>query len=205
MNSFAIEPKLDGERMVIHYDSSKNNRTLFLTRNCNDYTSNYGPVMSPIVINNIHDDVESCILDGEMVAWDRKTDTFEGFGANRTIGREEIEQKARGEKPDKWLFYVIFDVLFLKHKKYISKWNGSITNLKLRERRKILENHILKNKNGEHKRFELIEHHQFNHLNDRDERFKIVMKYFDNYLLNRYEGLIIKDLDSTYVLGQQGK
>ncbi|XP_065313460.1 DNA ligase 4-like isoform X2 [Gordionus sp. m RMFG-2023] len=79
-DGFIIETKFDGERTQIHY--SKKEGFKYFSRRGYDYTASYGPsqhegLFTPIVHGCFGMDVESCILDGEMVGYHKATNTIE--------------------------------------------------------------------------------------------------------------------------------
>lgn len=83
---FAIEPKFDGERILIH----KQGTTVKLyTRNAIDYTDkfNYGNSFIPVVLKALAG-CSNCILDGELLTWDNQTGQYASFGANRTTAMQ---------------------------------------------------------------------------------------------------------------------
>ena len=60
---FVMDIKLDGERMLCH--KLANGSVKWFTRRANEYSHLYGPVMNDLIKSHVN--VESCILDGEMV------------------------------------------------------------------------------------------------------------------------------------------
>lgn len=82
---FLIEEKFDGERIQVHIMRDSSNpeklRFKYFTRNAIDYTSIYGPdsgysdkvtgCISPLLgSSNFHENMNNCILDGEMICYD---------------------------------------------------------------------------------------------------------------------------------------
>jgi ATP-dependent DNA ligase len=74
---FLIEDKLDGERMLIH---KRGDDVMVFSRRTNRYPE-YAECLAPIIRTSL--DCTSCILDGEMMAWDSTDERFVDFGANR--------------------------------------------------------------------------------------------------------------------------
>jgi len=135
---FDIEDKYDGERQMLHY---KGRQVMLWTRNGNDYTNEYYPLASTVAKESKKCGVGSAIFDGEVLAYDKKTDRHVVFGKNRTIGKLERERALDPSwdpandtldhntwgPPDRfetvkddwrsdldgWLQYVVFDVVFL--------------------------------------------------------------------------------------------
>jgi DNA ligase-4 len=84
-----IETKYDGERIQCHIT---NKELKFFTRNGVDYTYLYGPKLSETIIKCVN--AKSCILDGEIVVWDKTTGAFAAFGDNKpTANSDEIEKQ----------------------------------------------------------------------------------------------------------------
>ncbi|XP_054805220.1 DNA ligase 4 [Prosopis cineraria] len=98
-----VECKFDGDRIQIH----KNGTNIhFFSRNFLDH-SEYQHGMSDIILRNIL--VDRCILDGEMLVWDKSSNRFAEFGSN-----QEIAKAARdGLDSDRQLCYVAFDILYV--------------------------------------------------------------------------------------------
>lgn len=76
-----VECKFDGDRIQVHKNGSEIH---FFSRNFLDHTE-YGPGMLDIIINNIV--VDRCILDGEMLVWDKSANCFAEFGSNQEIAK----------------------------------------------------------------------------------------------------------------------
>eukprot|EP00466_Bigelowiella_natans_P010785 jgi/Bigna1/49125/estExt_Genewise1.C_400012 len=178
-SQFAVEPKFDGERLHIHKegDSFK-----FFTRNSTDYTEKYryGDAFGDVILDCLHCD--SCIVDGEIVAWDPVKKQFKKFGSNRGGGATSTTEEQRGH-----LCYIAFDILFLDGASLLSK--------PLRERRRILRSIVTTKK----KRFEVIEQKtSFTTCED-------ILNELDQQMCDGLEGVIIKNLDSEYQLGQRSE
>ena len=65
---FGIEIKYDGERVMVHY--RKNEKIMMWSRNGFDLDKKYGYVKAFGDVIKQQFQCESCILDGEMMAWD---------------------------------------------------------------------------------------------------------------------------------------
>ncbi len=148
--AFWIEPKFDGERILIHMVDGK---MRCFTRNCNDYTETYQPILTKIkpLIK-----AETCILDGEILAWNRATDRWLPFGNNISVALNEggklsggrgvtnaergklsggrgvtNAERVKGEElRDAHLCLILFDVLLIEKEK--------LEHLPLKDRRKRL-------------------------------------------------------------------
>ncbi|KAH0487982.1 MAG: hypothetical protein KVP17_004019 [Porospora cf. gigantea B] len=107
---YVVEPKWDGERMLVHGDwrasPIKSGELEFHMR----LFSRSGNETTELYSSSIRDAVESSvrgrqfILDGELVAWDTAACRLHPFGHNKTA--------ARGEVPGVTLKLFVFDLLF---------------------------------------------------------------------------------------------
>jgi ATP-dependent DNA ligase len=116
--AFAMDVKLDGERMMIHI---RNGKMMMFTRNGSDYTDAYRQ-LGETVKNCICREVTDCILDGEVCAWNQDTKSFMRFGHNAEAGREERETydltgpaslSGRWLTLNKWLVFIVFDIVYV--------------------------------------------------------------------------------------------
>ena len=109
---FAVEPKMDGERMLCH---KKGGVLRLFSRNGTDYTPHYGDALQPYFMKSFC--AEECILDGEMMGWDSDDMAFVPFGSNKTVAYEQIDaMKAGGNASSRltrWMCYVAFDILYV--------------------------------------------------------------------------------------------
>ena len=92
-----VEPKFDGERLLVHYHRQPNSnqssttstpQCAYYTRNCKDYTAAYGAKLSPSVqafFASSATKVTNCILDAEVLLYDKGKRTYVPFGQNRTF------------------------------------------------------------------------------------------------------------------------
>lgn len=101
-HDFVIETKFDGERVQVHKDGDNirlytrsDTSVVFVCtcdlltpfqwdRNANDCTSIYGPQLIPTIKELVK--VRNCILDGELLIWDKLSERFEEFGKLKTYG-----------------------------------------------------------------------------------------------------------------------
>ncbi|EXJ78760.1 DNA ligase 4 [Capronia coronata CBS 617.96] len=138
-DEFWIEEKLDGERMQLHMVTEESwpgqKRFKFWSRKAKDYTYLYGEgfeddssALTQFIKNTFRPDVESIILDGEMITWDPEQDAPVPFGSLKTAAlAEQRNPFAGGQRP----LFRVFDILLL---------NGqNLTRYTLRDRRKALE------------------------------------------------------------------
>ncbi|XP_053563764.1 DNA ligase 4 [Bombina bombina] len=110
--SFYIETKLDGERMQMHKDGDVYK---YFSRNGFEYTQQFGasPLegsLTPFVHNVFITNVQNCILDGEMMAYNQSTKTFmqkgNKFDIKRMVDDSELQT-----------CFCVFDVLMFNDQK----------------------------------------------------------------------------------------
>ncbi|KAL8152343.1 hypothetical protein V2J09_010103 [Rumex salicifolius] len=80
-----VECKFDGIRIQIHKNGSDIH---YYSRNYIDHPE-YAHAMSNIIMENIL--VDRCILDGEMLVWDKSANRFAEFGSNQEIAKAARE------------------------------------------------------------------------------------------------------------------
>jgi len=107
---FYIQTKLDGERMQLHKDGDVYK---YFTRNAFDYTQQFGasPLrgsLTPYVHGAFK--VASCILDGEMMAYDATTEAFVQKGSKFDIKRLADDSELQ-------TCFCVFDVLLVNGQK----------------------------------------------------------------------------------------
>nr|XP_006639224.2 PREDICTED: DNA ligase 4 isoform X1 [Lepisosteus oculatus] len=110
--SFYIQTKLDGERMQLHKDGDVYK---YFSRNGYDYTQQFGgsPLegsLTPFIHNVFKSHIISCILDGEMMAYNPTTQTFMQKGSKFDI-------KRMVEDSDLLTCFCVFDVLLVNNQK----------------------------------------------------------------------------------------
>lgn len=131
---FVVQDKFDGERILIHMDldspayapsTQQLEKVQISTRRSKDYTSKYGPVFSHIIESVFGQNCRSVVLDGEMLAYNRKLKRIEAFGNNRSIallfGSGDPRPTTTSSRTtnlqinaeDYNLCYVIFDLLYV--------------------------------------------------------------------------------------------
>ncbi|EPS70380.1 hypothetical protein M569_04378, partial [Genlisea aurea] len=179
------ECKFDGDRIQIH----KNGDTVnFFSRNFHDHPE-YEHGLSDVIRDNIL--VDRCILDGEMLVWDKSANRFAEFGANQEIAKAAKE----GLDSDRQLCYVAFDILYVG--------DTSVIHQSLKERHQILKRAV-KPVAG---RLDILVPDCGLNLNrlpgepccsllvhDADS----VEKFFKETVENRDEGIVLKDLNSKW-------
>lgn len=110
--SFYIETKLDGERMQMHKDGDVYQ---YFSRNGYNYTDQFGAAphegsLTPFIHSAFKTESQSCILDGEMMAYSPDTQTFMQKG-------NKFDIKRMVEDSDLQTCYCVFDVLMVNNKK----------------------------------------------------------------------------------------
>lgn len=177
MGKVAVEPKLDGLRIQIHFKAGKNGFIKSFTRNLNE-TSWMFPELAHI---------SSCvkakeiILDAEAVGLDEKREAVASFQVTMTRRRKHSIKETASKVPIK--FYV-FDLL--------SKDGKNLMDETYLERRKILEQAI-----KESKYFKIVEHYL---TEDPDE----ISRLNEQKRKEGYEGIMVKKVDSKYIPGRTG-
>jgi DNA ligase-1 len=181
------EYKFDGTRVQLHLDKSNKiqSSNLFgsqskylvktFTRNLEETTHQYPDIIQD-AINQL--DVESVILDGEAIGFNRETNEYLPF--QETIQRKRKHNVAEMAKQVP-LKYLVFDLLYL---------NGVETiNLPLIERRKLLNQIVKKGGN-----LEIDNHIETNDVSE-------VENFFNEAKHKRLEGIMVKKPDSPYEAG----
>ncbi|PRP74389.1 DNA ligase 4-like [Planoprotostelium fungivorum] len=174
---FIVEEKFDGERVQIH----KNGREIKLfSRNANDVTGIYGAILTPVILGHVL--VSRCIIDGELVVWDEITQRFEEFGKLKTFATNarDMPLNKSSENTGKQLCYVAFDLLYVN--------NRSVMDLTLSQRMVLLKRCI----RTKARIIEVVEQREAKTVED-------ITEALDQAILKREEGIMIKNLNATYV------
>lgn len=177
MGKVAVEPKLDGLRIQIHFKAGEGGFIKSFTRNLNE-TSWMFPELAHI---------SSCvkakeiILDAEAVGLDEKRKVVASFQVTMTRRRKHSIKETASKVPIK--FYV-FDLL--------SKDGKNLMDKSYLERRKVLEQVV-----KESKYFKIVEHYITENPSEISRLNKQKRK-------EGYEGIMVKKIDSAYVPGRTG-
>lgn len=116
---FYIEEKMDGDRMLLHY---KNGQFKFYLRRLKDYTLLYGEnyeigSLTKNLVGFVKPNVDSIVLDGEMVAWDYKREIILPFGTLKSAAiQEAVKQFTTTDQYDQqssYPFFLAFDILHI--------------------------------------------------------------------------------------------
>ena len=172
----SLEIKYDGARVQIHKDGKK---IVLFTRRLEDVTKQF-----PDLVRLAKEFVkaESCILDGEILAIDKKTGKPLPFQqlSQRIQRKYDIERMVK-EIP---VQVNLFDILYVD--------GQSLLNKPLKERRKTLEKNIRRTPEG----IQLAKHLETKNLKKAEKFYKAAIK-------QGQEGVIIKNLDSEYQPGRR--
>lgn len=184
-DSFLIEEKIDGDRMLMHMVKG---RFKWHTRRRKDYTSVYGEnyhigSLTKHLETAFHPNVESVVLDGEMVAWSKERELILPFGTLRSAAVQEALRQFDVidvyESNNSWPLFIIFDILHL---------NGEdLTRLPLFYRKHLLKRVI---KNVPH-RFEILEWVKSATPDD-------IKKNIQRIVTEQNEGIMVKSLLLKY-------
>jgi DNA ligase-1 len=181
------EYKFDGTRVQLHLNKkdTKTSSDLFeektkflvktFTRNLEETTHQYPDIIED-AINQL--DVESVILDGEAIGFNKETGEYLPF--QETIQRKRKHNVSEIAKQIP-LKYLVFDILYLNGEETIS--------LPLTERRKILNKIVKKGGN-----IEIDSHLETDQPSD-------VEDFFNEAKHKRLEGIMVKKPDSLYEAG----
>ncbi|RMZ84822.1 hypothetical protein DV737_g1061, partial [Chaetothyriales sp. CBS 132003] len=189
---FYIEEKLDGERMQLHMmrdDTIEGGRRFrFWSRKAKDYTYLYGDgvkdekgSLTKYLRDAFAEDVDSIILDGEMITWDPEQDRQGAFGTLKTAANNEKTNPYAGNMRP---LFKVFDVLLV---------NGTpVTNWVLSKRRDIIGRSI----RPVHRRLEI---HEFAVATKAEE----IAPFLHKVIEEAGEGLVIKNPRSAYGTGER--
>ena len=187
MGKVWCEYKFDGTRVQLHLNKKDiktssdlfEEKTKFLvktfTRNLEETTHQYPDIIED-AINQL--DVESVILDGEAIGFNKETGEYLPF--QETIQRKRKHNVSEIAKQIP-LKYLVFDILYLNGEETIS--------LPLTERRKILNKIVKKGGN-----IEIDSHLETDQASD-------VEDFFNEAKHKRLEGIMVKKPDSLYEAG----
>ncbi|CAA0821456.1 DNA ligase 4 [Striga hermonthica] len=178
-----VECKFDGDRIQIHKNGAEIN---FFSRNFLGHPE-YEHGMSDVIRENILAD--RCILDGEMLVWDKYANRFAEFGSNQEIGSDILFG------PMLSAIYVAFDILYVG--------DTSVIHQSLKERHQLLRK-IVRPVSG---RLEiLVPNGGLNaHRPAGEPCWSLVVydvdsveRFFKETIENRDEGIVLKDLGSKW-------
>lgn len=169
------EYKYDGERIQAHI---KKDEIILFSRRHENITHQF-----PEIIQNLKNTFQgkNAIIEGEVVATDKKTGKLEKFQLLMKRRRKYDIEKYIKEVP---INYFIFDALYINDQSLIYK--------NIKERKKALEKVITENKIINFAKYIISEN-----INE-------IENFFEEALANGAEGIMIKDAQSTYQAGIRG-
>ncbi|CAK9440496.1 uncharacterized protein LODBEIA_P45850 [Lodderomyces beijingensis] len=192
-DKFYIEEKMDGDRMLLHKDG--NNQFKFFSRRLKDYSFLYGESfqfgsLTKYLSNAFAANVNSVILDGEMVAYDYKRQAILPFGTLKSSAMQESVRQFttidQYEQQTSYPYYIVFDILYLNGK--------DLTNYPLFFRKDILSRII----NPVRHRFEVLDARLGSDTGDIERALREV-------ITSRSEGLLLKHTQSKYGIGLRNR
>jgi ATP-dependent DNA ligase len=174
--------------------------------------------MNQFILNHVS--VEKCIIDGEMVAYDRGAGSEGGsgggggglipFGSNRTVAADEMKLRERGETPSKWLFFIVFDVLHTSGEgsqsalssaaPKLSVSDGDVSSWPLASRRRLLKEIV----SEVPRRLEFVKCEEVGE-GTKEMRCAALAAFFNRAVETGQEGLVVKDLSSPYLIGEKSR
>lgn len=178
---FFIETKLDGERIQLHKDGDVYK---YFSRNAFEYTQQFGssPLegsLTPYIHNVFKSHVTSCILDGEMMAYNSTTETFMQKGSKFDIKRLMDDSELQ-------TCFCVFDVLLVNGQKF-----GKET---LRKRYDTLQTVFTPTKG----RIQLVHKKEVSSIQE-------VVNALNEAIDDREEGIMVKDPSSIYRPDKRGE
>lgn len=177
MGEVAVEPKLDGLRILLHYKKGKDGFVKAFTRNLNE-TSWMFPELKRMGENV---KATELILDTEAVGLDSDAKKIANFQTTMTRRRKHgVEEKAN-KVPIK---FFCFDILYKDGKNLMTE--------SYLKRRSVLES-VIEN-NG---LFEIVK-------STRTEDPSKIVELNEKYKKEGLEGVLVKKVDSSYVPGRTG-
>ena len=184
--SFYVEEKVDGERIQLHYgDYGK--KCQFFSRRGNDFSSLYGTsteskgTITPYLKQYLSPTVESCILDGEMVAVDIET------GEICSVSNVRQTAKIKGKKLQN--VFLVFDCLY--------KNGNELSEYCLHHRKKVMES-IFKKEPASHKSLKTAHIMILPYTMGNDQTH--IKDALTKGINEMSEGLVIKNIFSKYIL-----
>ncbi|RZF36590.1 hypothetical protein LSTR_LSTR010701 [Laodelphax striatellus] len=178
---FTCEWKYDGERAQLHL--SENGKINIYSRNLEDNTSKYPDIISRVP-NCLGDNVKSCIIDSEAVAYDTQLKKIMPFQILSTRKRKDANESDIKVQ----VIVFMFDLLYL---------NGrSLVKETLQERRRLLREN-----------FKEVEQ-QFSFATSLDSStMEEVQEFLEESVKGNCEGLMVKTLEeeATYEIAKRSR
>ncbi|SCW01481.1 LAFE_0E00584g1_1 [Lachancea fermentati] len=115
-NDFLVEEKMDGERIQLHY-LNYGAQLKFFSRRGTDYTHLYGDSVGNGIISKflkLSPDVKECVIDGEMVTFDKEKMVILPFGIVKSSAVDELISNQIGTEQSGYRpLFMAFDLVFL--------------------------------------------------------------------------------------------
>ncbi len=179
LGSCVAQPKIDGFRVQVHVDKSKQPATIkFFSRNLLDMSAMFPELIEACQALS----VDSLILEGEAMVYDQNTEQFMPFQETVKRRRKHEVKEIAQELP---LMLYAFDILY---------FNGQSCLTLPHYKRRALLIELLKDKNKNSIR--LIDEIQVNTAND-------LLEYFDKEITAGLEGIVVKRADAPYQPGKR--
>jgi ATP-dependent DNA ligase len=195
-SDLAIEVKMDGERVVVHWDRDDEAAMRLFSRKGNDMDAlfGYGPVLLPHLRRAVDRRVRRAIFDGEVVPWD--SDSGQSiFGHSRAIAKET----GRPDGSGRTLRLMLFDVLLCEGDLGMAgdprrAQEPKLTGLPLDARRRVLE-HVIKQTPFE---CELVPQVVIPHDRTVADKCEGIAAEMDKVIAAGGEGLVVKNRSAPY-------
>ncbi|XP_077509630.1 DNA ligase 4 [Amblyomma americanum] len=171
---FFSETKFDGERLQVHKNGTE---FRYFTRRSHDYSSGFGATadegsLTQYIAGSFRSDVQSCILDGEVIGFDPRHERFVSKGSH-------VDVKSLTENSSLQPCFVAFDILLL---------NGQVTtNMPLHKRVDLLEKAVV----------EVPGRIQISRRQKGSTREDAV-RFLNQAIENQEEGIVLKKVTSIY-------
>lgn len=180
---FYLETKMDGERFQIHYDGNNRQFKYFSRNGKEQFTDNYGcdtrsGSLSPSLSRLIQSGIESFIVDGEMMVWNKQQQIYHVKGENFDV------KSIKTNDPILRPAFCVFDVLYL---------NGKVlVKTPYVERMRLCET-IFREEIG------ILTRCTREKMKDKEHILEVLNKAIDK----NEEGVVLKDQNSTYNPGER--
>lgn len=172
---FYVETKWDGERFQIHYDAGQ---FKYFSRRGFDFSHKFNETLTPALRPTIAPGVKSFIIDGEMMAYNKKYRIFTQKGYNIDV------KTMNKDNPTHCPVFVAFDLVY---------YNGTVLlKTPLQQRREKLVKVF-------HPKEDAIRLSEVKTMNTKEQ----VVDCLNSAIDDGEEGLIAKDLSSTYEPAQR--
>ncbi|KAI6194616.1 DNA ligase IV [Aphelenchoides besseyi] len=186
---FYLETKYDGEHFLVHRICGENYS--YFTRKGNDYSKHFGVNSSSGFSARLHpcflDDVEQCVLDCELVVWDRENKRIHGKNRETETRRVMDVKFLEDNDPRFQRAIVVLDVLLLNHESYFDE--------PLEKRLEILKTRVFKD-NLDSSTIQISKQIECSKI----EQFR---NFYTEHLKNGEEGIVIKGKNTTYHFGER--